>query len=100
MKYVTFFGTLGRISKMLPYFDWCSFQAIPGCEVTMGQESEDGGRWPFAGATGAVKAMGSIHVPKEVSVSFLAYNGMTEWAKNFLNVGELLKYRMYTDGKF
>ncbi|XP_065071994.1 ES1 protein homolog, mitochondrial-like [Rhopilema esculentum] len=41
-------------------------KVIPGCEVTMGQESEDGGRWPFAGACGAVKAMGSTHVPKNV----------------------------------
>ena len=49
----------------------------------MGQESEDGGRWPFAGATGAVKAMGSVHVPKEVSVSFLAYNRMVDWPKKY-----------------
>lgn len=55
----------------------------------MGQESEDGGRWPFAGATGAVKAMGSVHVPKEVSVSFLDYEGLGEWPKNFSNIGEV-----------
>ena len=32
----------------------------------MGQEDEQGGKWPYSGATGAVKAMNSIHVPKEV----------------------------------
>ena len=36
----------------------------------MGQESEDGGKWPFAGACEAVGAMGSKHVPKNVDVSF------------------------------
>lgn len=47
-----------------------AFQVLTGCQVTMGQESEDGGRWPFAGACGAVSAMGSQHVPKNVDVSF------------------------------
>ena len=38
----------------------------------MGQEAEDGGRWPFSGACGAIGAMGSNHVPKNVDVSFHA----------------------------
>jgi len=41
-------------------------KTLTGCQVTMGQESEDGGKWPFAGACGAVGAMGSKHVPKNV----------------------------------
>eukprot|EP00794_Sanderia_malayensis_P005746 gene5746-6449_t len=39
-------------------------KVIPGCEVTMGQETDSEGLWPYAGATGAVGAMGSVHVPK------------------------------------
>eukprot|EP01029_Cantina_marsupialis_P010655 TRINITY_DN241_c0_g3_i2.p1 TRINITY_DN241_c0_g3~~TRINITY_DN241_c0_g3_i2.p1 ORF type:complete len:237 (-),score=85.41 TRINITY_DN241_c0_g3_i2:265-975(-) len=34
---------------------------LKGCSVTMGQEEGEG--WPFAGATGAVKANDSVHVP-------------------------------------
>lgn len=41
-------------------------KVIAGCHVTMGQEAEDGGRWPFSGACGAIGAMGSNHVPKNV----------------------------------
>ncbi|XP_052248479.1 ES1 protein homolog, mitochondrial-like isoform X2 [Dreissena polymorpha] len=44
-------------------------KVIPGCEVTVGQEQEDGGRWPYAGTAGAIKAMGATHVPKNVTES-------------------------------
>ncbi len=36
----------------------------------MGMETDAGGRWPHAGACAAVGAMGSVHVAKDVSVSF------------------------------
>jgi len=36
-----------------------------GVEVTMGGEAEEGGKWPYAGATGAAKALGAVHVPKD-----------------------------------
>jgi len=36
-----------------------------GVELTMGGEAEEGGKWPYAGATGAAKALGATHVPKD-----------------------------------
>lgn len=42
---------------------------IPNCEVTVGQDKEDGGRWPYAGTAGAVQTMGATHVLKDVNVS-------------------------------
>jgi len=35
-------------------------------EVTMGGETEEDGKWPYAGATGAVAAMGATHIAKSV----------------------------------
>ncbi|XP_071947921.1 ES1 protein homolog, mitochondrial-like [Antedon mediterranea] len=40
---------------------------IPGCEVTVGQDKDDGGRYPYAGTAGAVQEMGAKHVNKNVS---------------------------------
>ena len=51
----------------------------------MGQEAEDGGRWPFAGACGAVGAMGSNHVPKNVDVSF-SYAGIIYCSFSLVNL--------------
>jgi enhancing lycopene biosynthesis protein 2 len=31
----------------------------------MGGEEEQGGKWPHAGATGAAKALGAVHVAKD-----------------------------------
>lgn len=36
-----------------------------GVELTMGAEDEQEGRWPYAGATGAAKALGAVHIPKD-----------------------------------
>jgi len=41
-------------------------KTIPGCSVTLGQDLEDNGKWPYAGATAAVTAMGAKHVNKDV----------------------------------
>lgn len=46
------------------------FQVIPGVEITVGQDKDDGGRWPYAGTAGAVEQMGAKHVNKDVSISF------------------------------
>ncbi|KAM9317488.1 glutamine amidotransferase-like class 1 domain-containing protein 3, mitochondrial [Gastrophryne carolinensis] len=43
-------------------------KVIPGVEVTVGQEDEQGGKWPYAGTAKAVQAMGGKHSPKEVHV--------------------------------
>ena len=38
-----------------------------GVEVTMGGEAEEGGKWPYAGASGAAKALGATHVAKDTA---------------------------------
>jgi len=38
-----------------------------GVEVAMGAETEEGGKWPYAGATGAAKALGATHVAKDTA---------------------------------
>lgn len=40
---------------------------FPGCEVTLGQESEGGGRWPHASTVATIKQMGAKHVKTEVT---------------------------------
>ncbi|KAJ8004523.1 hypothetical protein DPEC_G00137160 [Dallia pectoralis] len=44
---------------------------IPGVEVTVGKEEEEGGRWPYAGTAGAIKALGATHVNKDVTISLI-----------------------------
>uniref|UniRef100_A0A7S0FI14 DJ-1/PfpI domain-containing protein n=1 Tax=Pyrodinium bahamense TaxID=73915 RepID=A0A7S0FI14_9DINO len=43
-----------------------ALEKVPGLELTLGGE-EEGKKWPYAGTVGAVKALGSTHVPKPVS---------------------------------
>lgn len=59
------------------------FQLIPGVEITVGQDKDDAGRWPYAGTADAVKQMGAKHINKDVHISF--YN-------NFLTVGLIIFY--------
>lgn len=42
-------------------------KVIPGCSVTVGSDSEEGGKWPYAGTAGAITALGAKHVKKEVT---------------------------------
>ncbi|KAJ7392498.1 hypothetical protein OS493_012167 [Desmophyllum pertusum] len=56
---------------------------IPGVEITVGQDKDDAGRWPYAGTADAVKQMGAKHINKDVHISF--YN-------NFLTVGHIIFY--------
>jgi hypothetical protein len=58
---------------------------LKGCEVTVGSDKEEGGRWPYAGTAGAIQAMGSSHVCKDVSVSFneLLYMYLNSLWQNF-----------------
>ena len=45
-------------------------KVIQGCEVTVGQDKDDGsGRWPYAGTAEAVQKMNAVHVNKNVDVS-------------------------------
>ncbi|KAM6986085.1 glutamine amidotransferase-like class 1 domain-containing protein 3, mitochondrial isoform 2-T2 [Aplochiton taeniatus] len=38
---------------------------LPGVEVTVGHEEEEGGKWPYAGTAQAVKALGAKHCVKD-----------------------------------
>ncbi|XP_062831237.1 glutamine amidotransferase-like class 1 domain-containing protein 3, mitochondrial [Anolis carolinensis] len=42
-------------------------KVLPGTEVTVGHEEEQGGKWPYAGTAGAIKALGGKHHVKEVT---------------------------------
>lgn len=59
-----FFASLCCIAPVL------AAKVVPGCEVTVGQEQEEGGKWPYAGTAGAIKELGATHVPKNVTISF------------------------------
>ncbi|XP_066563062.1 glutamine amidotransferase-like class 1 domain-containing protein 3, mitochondrial [Amia ocellicauda] len=41
-------------------------KVLPNVEVTVGHEEEEGGKWPYAGTTQAIKALGAKHCVKEV----------------------------------
>lgn len=40
---------------------------IPGVEITVGQDKDDGGRWPYPGTADAVQQMGAKHINKDVN---------------------------------
>nr|XP_006639144.1 PREDICTED: ES1 protein homolog, mitochondrial-like [Lepisosteus oculatus] len=41
-------------------------KVLPGVEVTVGHEEEEGGKWPYAGTVQAIRAFGGNHCVKEV----------------------------------
>ena len=56
-------------------------QLIPGVEITVGHDKDDGGRWPYAGTADAVEQMGAKHVNKDVHISFEINNNHYEMIK-------------------
>ncbi|XP_072542454.1 glutamine amidotransferase-like class 1 domain-containing protein 3, mitochondrial isoform X1 [Salminus brasiliensis] len=42
-------------------------KVLPGVEVTVGHEEEQGGKWPYAGTAQAITALGAKHKVKEVT---------------------------------
>ncbi|XP_028847220.1 glutamine amidotransferase-like class 1 domain-containing protein 3, mitochondrial [Denticeps clupeoides] len=42
-------------------------KVLPGVEVTVGHEEEEGGKWPYAGTAQAITALGAKHHVKEVT---------------------------------
>ncbi|XP_078310664.1 glutamine amidotransferase-like class 1 domain-containing protein 3, mitochondrial [Crassostrea virginica] len=42
-------------------------RTIPGCTVTVGQDKDVDGTWPYAGTAGACQSMGAQHINKEVT---------------------------------
>ncbi|XP_063301847.1 glutamine amidotransferase-like class 1 domain-containing protein 3, mitochondrial [Pelobates fuscus] len=41
-------------------------KVIPGVEITVGQEEEHGGKWPYAGTAKSIGALGGKHCAKDV----------------------------------
>lgn len=76
-------------------------KVIPGCEITVGQEEEEGGRWPYAGTAAAIREMGANHVPKNVTdahtdeknliVTSPAFMCETHFHEVFDGIGEMVK---------
>ncbi|KAJ8246734.1 hypothetical protein GJAV_G00254790 [Gymnothorax javanicus] len=44
-------------------------KVLPGVEVTVGHEEEEGGKWPYAGTAQAIAALGAKHCVREVTIS-------------------------------
>ncbi|XP_070539886.1 glutamine amidotransferase-like class 1 domain-containing protein 3, mitochondrial [Ptychodera flava] len=42
-------------------------KVIQNCEITVGHDTEDGGKWPYAGTAAAVEELGAKHVNKSVT---------------------------------
>jgi len=42
-------------------------KVIPNCEVTMGEDTEQDGKYPYAGAARGVAALGGLHVNKSIN---------------------------------
>lgn len=42
-------------------------KVLPGVDVTVGHEEESGGKWPYAGTTQAITALGAKHTVKDVT---------------------------------
>lgn len=49
-------------------------KVLPGTEVTVGHEEEEGGKWPHAGTAGAIKALGGKHHIKDVTEAHVDTN--------------------------
>ncbi|KAK3569103.1 hypothetical protein QTP86_022130, partial [Hemibagrus guttatus] len=50
-------------------------KVLPGVEVTVGHEQEEGGKWPYAGTAEAITALGAKHKVKDVTISFSVHAG-------------------------
>ncbi|XP_063161343.1 glutamine amidotransferase-like class 1 domain-containing protein 3, mitochondrial [Candoia aspera] len=84
-------------------------KVLPGTEVTVGHEQEQGGRWPYAGTAGAIKAMGGKHCITEVTeahvdttnkiVTTPAFMCETELHHIFDGIGAMVKNVLKLTGK-
>nr|XP_056714441.1 glutamine amidotransferase-like class 1 domain-containing protein 3, mitochondrial [Euleptes europaea] len=84
-------------------------KVLPGTEVTVGHEEEEGGKWPHAGTVGTIKAMGGKHRVKEVTdahvdpnnkvVTTPAYMCETEVHHIFDGIGTMVKHVLKLTGK-
>ncbi|ETE61896.1 Periodic tryptophan protein 2-like protein, partial [Ophiophagus hannah] len=69
-------------------------KVLPGTEVTVGQEQEQGGKWPHASTAGAIKAMGGKHSHVDNTnkiVTTPAFMCETEFHHIFDGIGAMIK---------
>ncbi|CAM2096843.1 unnamed protein product [Caretta caretta] len=64
-------------------------KVLPGAEVTVGHEEEEGGKWPYAGTAGAIKALGGKHCVKEVTEAHVDVNNKMVTTPAFMCETEL-----------
>ena len=48
-------------------------QVLSDVEVTVGMDTENDERWPYAGTAAAVQSMGAKHFNRDVSVSYTTH---------------------------
>ncbi|KAG8136462.1 hypothetical protein E2320_005043 [Naja naja] len=69
-------------------------KVLPGTEVTVGEEQEQGGKWPHASTAGAIKAMGGKHSHVDNTnkiVTTPAFMCETEFHHIFDGIGAMIK---------
>ncbi|XP_075053644.1 glutamine amidotransferase-like class 1 domain-containing protein 3, mitochondrial [Mixophyes fleayi] len=84
-------------------------KVIPGVEVIVGQEEEQGGKWPYAGTSKAICALGGKHCAKEVHevhvdkthsvVTTPAFMGQAPLHRIFDGIGEMVSAVIKLTGK-
>ncbi|XP_062982632.1 glutamine amidotransferase-like class 1 domain-containing protein 3, mitochondrial [Elgaria multicarinata webbii] len=84
-------------------------KVLPGTEVTVGHEEEQGGKWPYAGTAEAIKALGGKHHIREVTeahvdtkhkvVTTPAFMCETELHHIFDGIGAMVKNVLKLTGK-
>lgn len=76
-------------------------KVFQGCELTVGYDQEEGGKWPYAGTAAAITSMGSIHVNRDVHqthvdrknriVTTPAFMGDAPLHRIFDGIGEMVR---------
>jgi len=65
-KIISEFHTAGKPIGLCCIAPVLAAKCVSGCQVTVGMDTEQDGRFPYAGVSGAVNALGGKHVNKEV----------------------------------
>ncbi|XP_060689856.1 glutamine amidotransferase-like class 1 domain-containing protein 3, mitochondrial [Hemiscyllium ocellatum] len=84
-------------------------KVLPGVEVTVGHEDEEGGKWPYCGTAAAINAMGGKHTVHDVSsahvdlqnqvVTTPAFMCETKLHHIFDGIGEMVQQVLKLTGK-
>uniref|UniRef100_A0A671NF22 ES1 protein homolog, mitochondrial-like n=1 Tax=Sinocyclocheilus anshuiensis TaxID=1608454 RepID=A0A671NF22_9TELE len=76
-------------------------KVLPGVDVTVGHEEEEGGKWPYAGTTQAITALGAKHTVKEKNkvVTTPAFMCETKLHLIFDGIGAMVRDVLKLSGK-